>query len=81
MAENEYWLVAVPGENSQRRARDTLSERLKNHAVVVDYPIPELKVLRPAEAMSARCQYRDQHFLFDTGWYAGQSGQPVRSAC
>ena len=36
--------MAVPGETSPRRARDTLSDRLKNHAVVVDYPIPDLKV-------------------------------------
>ena len=44
MSDNEYWLVAVPGESNQREARTGLNERLRNYSLVMDFQIPELKV-------------------------------------
>ena len=46
MSDNEYWLVAVPGEQQGPDfAWTTLSEKLRAHSACFKFPIPELKVL------------------------------------
>lgn len=46
MSDNEYWLVAVPGEQQGPDVAWTiLSEKLRAYSACFKFPIPELKVL------------------------------------
>ena len=45
MSDNEYWLVAVPGDPTPDKSWSVLSERIKGCSACFKYPIPaELKV-------------------------------------
>ena len=55
MSENQYWLVAVPGDPRPEDSWKVLSDRVKNHAAVFKFPIPELKV---SQVMSLICTWR-----------------------
>ena len=44
MSDNEYWLVAVPGDATPEDSWGVVSDKVKNHAGCFKFPIPELKV-------------------------------------
>lgn len=44
MSDNEYWLVAVPGDVTPEDSWRVVSEKVKNHAGCFKFSIPELKV-------------------------------------
>ena len=43
MSDNEYWLVAVPGDPTPDKSWSILSEKIKSYSACFKYPIPDLK--------------------------------------